>query len=246
MLIEERKKIILEKLKINSMVTLAELIDEIGASESTIRRDLQMLDKEGKLKKVHGGAVAIGDDYFKNDYKVFLRQEINKGEKNEIAKFASKIVEDGDTIYIDAGTTTEHMIDYLKNKQITVVTNGIAHAKKLVDMNIKTFILGGEIKGVTEAIVGVRAVKDLESYNFTKGFFGANGISLENGCTTPDANEAMVKTEAIKKCGKAYILADKSKFDENSFITFCKMEDVIIITDKEECEKYKTEIFKIK
>ena len=234
MLIEERKKIILEKLKINSMVTLAELIDEIGASESTIRRDLQMLDKEGKLKKVHGGAVAIGNDYFKNDYKVILRQEINKGEKNEIAKFASKIVEDGDTIYIDAGTTTEHMIDYLKNKQITVVTNGIAHAKKLVDMNIKTFILGGEIKGVTEAIVGVRAVKDLESYNFT------------NGCTTPDANEAMVKTEAIKKCDKAYILADKSKFDENSFITFCKMEDVIIITDKEECEKYKTEIFKIK
>ena len=65
------------------MVTLAELIDEIGASESTIRRDLQMLDKEGKLKKVHGGAVAIGDDYFKNDYKVILRQEINKGEKNE-------------------------------------------------------------------------------------------------------------------------------------------------------------------
>ena len=109
------------------------------------------------------------------------------------------------------------MIDYLKNKQITVVTNGIAHAKKLVDMNIKTFILGGEIKGVTEAIVGVRAVKDLESYNFTKGFFGANGISLENGCTTPDDNEAMVKTEAIKKCGKAYILADKSNFDENSF-----------------------------
>ena len=72
------------------------------------------------------------------------------------------------------------------------------------------------------------------------------GAKRENGCTTPDANEAMVKTEAIKKCGKAYILADKSKFDENSFITFCKMEDVIIITDKEECEKYKTEIFKIK
>ena len=70
--------------------------------------------KEGKLKKVHGGAVAIGDDYFKNDYKVILRQEINKGEKNEIAKFASKIVEDGDTIYIDAGTTTELMIfDFL-------------------------------------------------------------------------------------------------------------------------------------
>ena len=158
-----------------------------------------MLDKEGKLKKVHGGAVAIGDDYFKNDYKVILRQEINKGEKNEIAKFASKIVEDGDTIYIDAGTTTEHMIDYLKNKQITVVTNGIAHAKKLVDMNIKTFILGGEIKGVTEAIVGVRAVKDLESYNFTKGFFGANGISLENGCTTPFLNRAQKTRES--SCG---------------------------------------------
>ena len=106
MLVEERKKIILEKLKINSMVTLTELIDEIGASESTIRRDLQMLDKEGKLKKVHGGAIAIGDDYFRNDYKVIFRQKINKSEKSEIAKFASKMVEDGDYIYIDAGTTT--------------------------------------------------------------------------------------------------------------------------------------------
>ena len=83
MLVEERKKIILEKLKINSMVTLTELIDEIGASESTIRRDLQMLDKEGKLKKVHGGAIAIGDDYFRNDYKVIFRQKINKSEKQE-------------------------------------------------------------------------------------------------------------------------------------------------------------------
>lgn len=245
MLSEERKKIILEKLKINSMVTLTELIDYIGASESTIRRDLQLLHKEGKLKKVHGGAISIGDSYLKNDSKVVLRQEINKNEKKEIAKFASNLVEDEEMIYIDAGTTTEFMIDYLINKNITVVTNGIAHAKRLVDRNIKTYILGGEIKGVTEAIVGVKAVKDLENYNFSKGFFGTNGVSIQTGCTTPDANEAMVKTEAIKKCKKAYVLADKSKFDECSFITFCTMDDVIIITDKKNCKNYTSEIISI-
>lgn len=245
MLVEERKKIILEKLKINSMVTLSELINEIGASESTIRRDLYGLDKEGKLKRVHGGAIAIGEDYSKDDYKVSVRQEINRAEKTTIAKYTANLIEPKEVIYIDAGTTTELMIEYLKNNDIIVVTNGIAHAKKLVDRNIKTFILGGEIKGITEAIVGVKAVKDLENYNFTKGFFGANGINELNGCTTPDINEAMVKGEAIKRCERAYILADSSKFEECSFITFCKMEDVTIITNKKNCEKYKSEIITV-
>ena len=246
MLTEERFSKILSIINSEGSATAQHLMNELGVSESTIRRDLNTMDQKGLLIKVHGGAIAKGQDIKTFDEAVNNRKQQNTEQKIAIAKYAASLIDDNDFVYIDAGTTTEHMIDYLKNKQITVVTNGIAHAKKLVDMNIKTFILGGEIKGVTEAIVGVRAVKDLESYNFTKGFFGANGISLENGCTTPDANEAMVKTEAIKKCGKAYILADKSKFDENSFITFCKMEDVIIITDKEECEKYKTEIFKIK
>ncbi len=245
MLTHERHKYILDKINENSIVTLSELIEELDASESTIRRDLNSLDKEGKLKKVHGGAVAIGDLYSKNDYKVTLRQGINKDEKSRIAQYAASVIEDDDVIYIDAGTTTGLMIDYLPNKNITVVTNGIAHAKKLVDKNIRTFILGGEIKGVTEAIVGVKAVQDLQVYNFSKGFFGANGVSEKDGCTTPDINEAMVKSEAIKNCKDAYLLVDSSKFEEHSFISFCKVSEVIIVTDKGSNISYNTEMIEV-
>lgn len=231
MIIEERHRIILEELNKNGIVTLADLTVLLDSSESTIRRDLNSLHNDGKLKKVHGGAVSIGDNYSKSDYKVTIRKEINHDEKDKIAKVAAELIEEGDVIYIDAGTTTELLIHYLTDKNITVVTNGISHAKKLLDKNIKTFILGGEIKNLTEAIVGVKAVKDIQSYNFSKGFFGANGVSEKEGCTTPDISEAMIKSEAIKHCKEPYVLVDESKINEASFVTFCKVEDVTIITN---------------
>lgn len=231
MIIEERHKIILEELAKNGIVTLADLTVLLDSSESTVRRDLNSLHNEGKLKKVHGGAVSIGDNYSKSDYKVTIRKEINHDEKVKIAKVAADIIEDGDVIYIDAGTTTELLIEHLTQKNITVVTNGIFHAKKLLDKNIRTFILGGEIKWVTEAVVGVKATQDIQSYNFSKGFFGANGVSQSKGFTTPDPSEAMIKAEAIKRCNEPYILVDDSKINESSFITFCNFDNITMITN---------------
>lgn len=231
MIIEERHKIILEELAKNGIVTLADLTVLLDSSESTVRRDLNSLHNEGKLKKVHGGAVSIGDNYSKSDYKVTIRKEINHDEKVKIAKAAADIIEDGDVIYIDAGTTTELLIEHLTQKNITVVTNGIFHAKKLLDKNIRTFILGGEIKWVTEAVVGVKATQDIQSYNFSKGFFGANGVSQSKGFTTPDPSEAMIKAEAIKRCNEPYILVDDSKINESSFITFCNFNNITMITN---------------
>lgn len=231
MIIEERHKIILEELAKNGIITLADLTVLLDSSESTVRRDLNSLHNEGKLKKVHGGAVSIGDNYSKSDYKVTIRKEINHDEKVKIAKVAADIIEDGDVIYIDAGTTTELLIEHLTQKNITVVTNGIFHAKKLLDKNIRTFILGGEIKWVTEAVVGVKATQDIQSYNFSKGFFGANGVSQSKGFTTPDPSEAMIKAEAIKRCNEPYILVDDSKINESSFITFCNFDNITMITN---------------
>lgn len=231
MIIEERHKIILEELDKNGIVTLADLTVLLDSSESTVRRDLNSLHNEGKLKKVHGGAVSIGDNYSKSDYKVTIRKEINHDEKVKIAKAAADIIKDGDVIYIDAGTTTELLIEHLTQKNITVVTNGIFHAKKLLDKNIRTFILGGEIKWVTEAVVGVKATQDIQSYNFSKGFFGANGVSQSKGFTTPDPSEAMIKAEAIKRCNEPYILVDDSKINESSFITFCNFDKITMITN---------------
>lgn len=232
MFTEERYSIILNQLKIKGMISVTELVKKLGASESTVRRDLNSLDSEGLLKKIHGGAVSIEEIISRHDYRVNIRQSINVDEKNEIAKYAASLIEENDVIYIDSGTTTELLINYIEASNITAVTNGIIHAKKLLEKKIKTFILGGEVKAVTESIVGNSAVEDIKKYNFTKGFFGTNGVDNERGYTTSDINEAMIKSQAMKMCNKAYILADESKFGEISFISFGNIKDAILITNK--------------
>ncbi len=157
---------------------------------------------------------------------------MNVDEKSEIAKHAAALIEDGDILYLDAGTTTEILIDFIEASEIIVVTNGIVHAKKLLERGFKTFIVGGEVKAITEAIVGSTVVEDLKKYNFSKGFFGVNGVSNESGYTTPDMNEAMVKAQAMKMCRESYVLADQSKLEKVSFITFGAIADSTLITTK--------------
>lgn len=232
MFTEERYNIILQELKTKGIISVNDLVKMLDASESTIRRDLNALDSDGLLKKIHGGAISIGESTSKHDYKVNVRQNFNVDEKCHIAKYAAELIEDGDVIYLDAGTTTELIIEYIKADNITVVTNGIVHSKKLLEKGFKTFILGGEVKAVTEAVIGSSTVEDLKKYNFSKGFFGTNGVSNENGYTTPDVNEAMVKSAAMKRCIESYVLADRSKLDEVSFITFGAIADSTLITIK--------------
>ncbi|HCW52205.1 MAG TPA: DeoR family transcriptional regulator [Clostridium sp.] len=238
MFTEERFNIILQELKTKGIVSVTELVKLLDASESTVRRDLNALHNDGLLKKIHGGAISIDDNASKHDYKVNVRKNLNIEEKKSIAKKAASLIYENEVIYLDAGTTTEFMINYIKAKNILVVTNGIVHAKKLLEKGIKTFILGGEVKAVTEAIVGNNAVEDLKKYNFSKGFFGTNGVSNKSGYTTPDIDEAMVKCEAIKRCSESYVLADESKLEQISFITFGSIGDSVLITSKSDQNDY--------
>ncbi|MCE5220580.1 MAG: DeoR/GlpR family DNA-binding transcription regulator [Clostridium sp.] len=232
MFTEERFNIILQEVKKKGIVSVTDLVKMLDTSESTIRRDLNSLDKEGLLKKIHGGAISIGESSSKHDYKVDVRQSLNVEEKYELAKHAASLIEDGDAIYIDAGTTTQLLIDFIKAEDITVVTNGIVHAKKLLEKGFRTFILGGEIKTSTEAIIGSNTVEELKKYNFSKGFFGVNGVSNKSGYTTPEVNEAMVKAQAIKMCKQSFILADGSKLEKVSFASFGAISDSTLITTK--------------
>ena len=230
MFTEERYNIILQELKNRGIVSVTELVKLLDASESTVRRDLNSLHNDGQLKKIHGGAISIGDNTSRHDYKVNVRKTLNTEEKHKIAKYAAGLIKNDDIIYLDAGTTTEALIDYIEADRVLVVTNGIVHAKKLLERGIRTFIIGGEVKIATEAIIGSSAVDDLKKYNFSKGFFGTNGVSNRNGYTTPDVNEAMVKKEAIKRCIEPYVLADESKIEEVSFVTFANISDSSLIT----------------
>ena len=165
-----------------------------------------------------------------------------------IAEFAASLIKDNDFVYIDAGTTTELMIDFITNTKAVFVTNGIVHARKLIQKNCITYILGGELKLTTEAIVGAQTVSTLKKYNFTKGFFGTNGVDIERGFTTPDIKEAMVKDEALHRSKKRYILCDNSKFEKISSVTFADIKEAKIITTNLDNNIYRqeTEILEVR
>ncbi|SFU46107.1 transcriptional regulator, DeoR family [Clostridium sp. DSM 8431] len=240
MLTEERQRLILEKLKTDSAVYVADLVDYLEASESTIRRDLNALHNKGLLKKVHGGATLINDKKINTKEQVVeFRKNLNLEEKKKIAIKAASLIEPGNIVYIDAGTTTELMIKYISEKDALYVTNGVVHARSLAENNLKTIIVGGELKAVTEAIVGIEALKSIKKYNFTKGFFGTNGVDVLRGFTTPDINEALLKEEVIKRCKKSYVLCDSSKIGEISSITFSDIDAAVIITTNLDNKSFK-------
>ena len=238
MLTEERFKLILDILKEKKSITVSELVEELKISESTVRRDLTSLSKMGKLNKVHGGATFLEESYNNEELDVKIKHTLNVDEKKRIGKFAASLIEEGDFIYIDAGTSTELMIDYINEKKAIYVTNGIVHAKKLVQKGLEAFILGGQIKLSTEAIIGIEAVNNIRKYNFTKCFVGTNGIDLKAKFTTPDVNEALLKNEAMNRSKKVYVLSDVSKFNKISSITFGNLDKTIIITTKVNEKKF--------
>ena len=240
MLTQERHNKILELLTKQDTVTVGELSQGLETSESTIRRDLVTLDKMGKVKKVHGGAAAIHrvSTVFEED--VTTKSALNVTEKEAIGRVAAGLVTNDDFVFIDAGTTTAAMIDFIyDNVRATFVTNGIVHAKKLIQKGIKAYIIGGQIKLTTEAVVGTEAINNLRKYNFTKTFIGTNGISVKGGYSTPDVEEAAVKSEVLKRGRSNFILGDHTKFDKEYAVTFGILKDACIVTDELEDNEFR-------
>lgn len=225
----QRYSLILDLIKKRKNIRLNEIIDELKVSEATARRDLNFLEEKGKIRRVHGGAVLIEDREENIDYKKLVFSE----EKDKIGKKAAFYVKNGDTIFLDAGSTTECVIKYLSGKEdVKVVTNGFTHIEELTKRGIETYLLGGKVKVKTGAVIGSTALFSLKNYNFDVVFIGANGINFD-GYSTPDPEEVLVKSEAVKRGRKVFFLCDHSKFNERSFINFASLKDGILITDSE-------------
>lgn len=238
MLAKDRLDTILKMVNTKGSITVQKIIDEMDISESTVRRDLNTLDKKGLLIKVHGGAIALVDTKSSVDSNVLVREDINREDKLAIARYAASLIEPGDFIYLDAGTSTGFMIDFITEANATYITNAFMHAKKLVSRGFKVYMPGGELKAVTEALIGAKTMEDLSRYHFTKGFFGVNGIDLEYGFTTPDIREGKIKECAMKHCEKAFVLADVTKFSKISSVWFAAYDDAVIIVNHKVDEQY--------
>ena len=238
MLSEERHSVILQLLQERKAVTVTEFTKILGISESTIRRDLNTLAGMGKINKVHGGATVIEEERKTIEENVAENEVKNVEEKNKIVKYAAGLIRDDDFIYLDAGTTTGKLIDCIKRTKAVFVTNGIFHAKRLTQKGIKVFLLGGELKLSTEAMIGMTALDALKQYNFTKAFLGANGIHEQYGFTTPDPAEAMIKKEVMNRSFMRCVLADSSKFGQISSVSFGNLSQACIVTDRLKNKKY--------
>ncbi|WP_432775883.1 DeoR/GlpR family DNA-binding transcription regulator [Brevibacillus gelatini] len=228
MLTPERHQLIIGLVKEKDFVRIHELVEATGASESTIRRDLSELEEQRLLKRVHGGASVLQS---KIEEPTILEKSVKRErEKTAIAKYAASLVNDRDSIFIDAGTTTYQMLPYLP-ENIMVVTNGVDIALHLIKRHIRTILLGGELKAATLSLVGRDAIKSLSQYRFDKCFLGMNAIDQNHGLTTPDPDEAYVKQLALQFSDESFVLCDSDKFSRVTFAKVSDLHGITLITD---------------
>ncbi|WDH77195.1 DeoR/GlpR family DNA-binding transcription regulator [Exiguobacterium marinum] len=232
MLTKQRHQLILQRLSEQKVVKLKELVDLTDSSESTIRRDLTDLEEEGYLARVHGGATLIATPDEEPTFEEKRDRFVD--EKVAIARKAATFIEEGMSIYLDAGTTTQAMVPFLEGKKIVVVTNSLPIANELFDLDIKTFVIGGELKRSTQALVGYNARESMMNYRVDLAFLGMNGIDLDAGYTTPDPEEALVKKTAIELAQTSFVLADASKIGKRTFSRVATLDAAQLITSSSE------------
>ena len=232
-----------EYLKEKKYASVDELMEKFQLSRSTVRRTLIAMEEKNLLKRVRGGAEIVDneEESLPTNFRDIFNEK--KEEKIKIAQKAAELIKDNDVIFIDSGSTCYYMIDNIKAKNITVVTNGILHIQKLMAMGINTYILGGYAKPEKNLIMGEDIVKKISSMNFDKAFLGTMGIDSRSGFTTMMLEDGEVKKAVIKSSDLCYILADTSKFNVRKFYTYGDFSQATIITNsKVEFEDEKAKI----
>jgi DeoR family transcriptional regulator, myo-inositol catabolism operon repressor len=217
-------------------VSLDELVQVFEVSKNTIRRDVQELVDQRIITKVYGG-VEVNHATLES---FNLRQTRYQKQKETIAKAAANYVEDGDIIYIDTGTTSLGMVEYLQNKQITIITNNLDFiVSALPFQNLHVLSIGGVLDRKTKSFASFKDMEMLKSYNIKKAFMASTGISISNGVTHSSPLESEIKQAIVKKSIEVYLMVDQYKFDKYALMTYCGLDEIdYIITDAFPSEKY--------
>ena len=240
MIAEERRARIVELVNRKGSMSLTDLTQALGASDSTIRRDLSTLHKMGRVRRVHGGATKVTSaEFVMTDQSFAGRQAQHMAEKRAIGAYAASLISPDDFVFVDGGTTTECLVDAITETSALYLTNSLPHAQKLLAKGCRTLLPGGEVKQATEVLVGAETVNQIRRYHFTLGFWGANAVGLETGYTTPEFSEAAVKQIALEHTVKPFVLCDSSKFSMVSLVTFAEFDSATVITDHLEDASYR-------
>lgn len=230
MFAEERKAVILQLMESGQPVKVGDLSQKFGVSESTIRRDLQELENVGLIQRTHGGAISVQANFELS----YQEKEIRYlEEKQRIAKAAVEMVKDGETVLLDAGTTTLQIAFALRGKAITVATNSMDIAQVFTeDPQVEVIVLGGSLRKGIHSLVGFLTNEMLSKLHFDKIFLAANAVDLDLGVSTPNIMEAETKRHMVKAGKEVILVVDHSKLWEKAMCKICSLNEIdLLLTD---------------
>ena len=231
---EKRKQKILQMVQSNGSVSTSELVKVVGASPITLRRDLAILDSMGLVKRTHGGATSK-DIESRMEASFFEKARQNLEEKVGIAQKASEMIQVGDTIMLDGGTTTFQITKQIKDKMdIHVLTNSVYSLLELAESSgIEVSLTGGSLRRISRSLIGPLSINSLKNIRVGKLFLGATGVSLDQGLTSPNMTEAQTKSAMIHSADTVILVVDYSKFEKTALGKFGELEEIhVLITDK--------------
>ena len=229
MMVGERRRKIVDILESDDRAEVGDLAARLGVSESTIRRDLQLLSESGVVERTHGGV--LPPSRFEPSFG--QKETENRGQKRAIARAAAVLVQPGHTVFLDGGTTTLELARELRSRSdITIASNSVPIAVELAN-RVRLILTGGSVKESTLALVGPIAERSIEQMHVDIAFIGMNGVSAQGGFTTPTWEEAATKTRMIRAARMAVVLADGSKLGSVTFAHVARPEEVhLLITDE--------------
>lgn len=241
MLAIERYETIIQLVNERGSVRVAELSQICGVTEETIRRDLDRLERQGRLRRSHGGAVSLKEEQPEIPY--FEREVTNVEQKKKIAAEAVAYVNEGDSIILDASSTAWYMASMIPNINLTVLTNSIKVALELSGKDkVEVLSTGGALTSRSLSYTGPLAERSLELYHVSKAFISCKGVNAEKGLSESNELQARLKQKMISLADQVFLLADYSKFGQQSFAWVASLTEMDrIITDssapKEELDK---------
>ncbi len=236
MLAQERRRIIAAHVQRHGRAEVAELSAMFGVSTMTIRRDLDALARSGVLARSWGGALTP-DTTLSTEMPYALKRRENEEAKRRIGQYAAGLVQNGDVVILDAGSTTFHIATHLRGKRdVTVVTNDLKIAVEVAPLHGMTLVVtvGGIVQPDTYTLLGPQAEEFLSSIHANRAFLGADAVDVERGASTRTLHEVTMKQAMIAASAEAVLVVDHSKFQRQAFARFCHMEDLaLVITDRD-------------
>ena len=227
---EKRREEIIELIHTNGKVRVSELSERYGISEVSIRKDLETLEAEGQLTRIHGGAVGMNKLYVNMD--LTERYKTNSDAKRALAERCAELINDNDTIMMNAGTTLTYVLRALRSKKnISIVTNSVQNATEAaLYPTFNVILLGGELDSKYQFTHGRDAIHQLENYHATKCILSVDGISAESGLTLYYSNEAELARKMMECSDVSIVVADSSKIGKNVFarVTDAEKTDMIV------------------